>query len=73
MLHLKNWQELQSLEEPSSNTSQLDVQNVMLSGLEGQPIYSQGMDVQSVFATEVPTKFHNHPRIIEAKKEEMKR
>ena len=41
--------------------------------MEELVISSQGMDAQKVYATEVSRKFHDHPDIIAAKQEELKR
>ena len=44
-----------------------------IGGLEEQECTAPGMEVQNVFASEVPKKYHKHPQIIEAKKEELKK
>ena len=52
VMHLKRWNKIQ--------------------GLEKESVPSQGMDeedcVNETFSVEVPKKFHDHPKILEAKK-----
>ena len=67
ILHSQNWHTLNEsheMEDQSEPSQGMDVH-------QSEP--SQSMDFHKTFATEVPKKFHDHPSIILAKEEEMKR
>ena len=73
VLHMKSWSTIPGLEGEQDPAPELDHHEEVPGGLEEQLISTKGMDAQNVFATEVPKKHHDHPKIVEAKREELRR
>ena len=77
VFHLKNWHTVISgLEDKDIPASRMEGQNIFaakVSGLVEEDSLASRMEAQNVFAAEVPKKYHNDPKIVEAKEEEMRR